>query len=88
MDKFPPLPPPDRTMWQYGKQIDHYTADQMQAYARSANMIAKTGAQRVKEAEARKRAAGLVRVCVWLHPDDAAALREHAAKLARKREKQ
>jgi len=51
-------------------------------------MIAKTGAQRVKEAEARKRAAGLVRFTQWIHPDDAAALREHAAKLARKREKQ
>jgi hypothetical protein len=25
----PTLPAPDRTMWQYGKQIDHYTADQM-----------------------------------------------------------
>ena len=25
------LPPPDRTMWQYGKQIDHYTADQLRA---------------------------------------------------------
>ena len=50
-------------------------------------MTAKTGAQRVKETEARKRAAGLVRVCVWLHPDDAAALREHAAKLAKRRER-
>ncbi len=53
-----------------------------------APMIAKTGAQRVKEAEARKRAAGLVRVCVWLHPDDAAALREAAAKLSKRRERQ
>lgn len=25
------LPPPDRTMWQYGKQIDHYTAEQLRA---------------------------------------------------------
>ena len=25
------LPPPDRTMWQYGKQIDHSTAEQMRA---------------------------------------------------------
>ena len=50
-------------------------------------MTAKTGAQRVKEAEARKRAAGLVRVCVWLHPDDAASLREHAAKLIKRRER-
>ena len=29
----PPLPLPDRTMWQYGQQIDHYTASQMQEYA-------------------------------------------------------
>lgn len=34
--QLPPLPAPDRTMWQYGKQIDHYTADQMRAFARSA----------------------------------------------------
>lgn len=33
MKELPPLPPPDRTMWQYGKQIDHYTAEQMHAYA-------------------------------------------------------
>jgi len=32
----PPLPSPDRTMWQYGKQIDHFTAAQMFAYARAA----------------------------------------------------
>lgn len=50
-------------------------------------MTAKTGAQRVKETEARKRAAGLVRVCVWLHPDDAPKLREAAAKLAKRRAK-
>jgi hypothetical protein len=32
----PPLPHPDRTMWQYGQQIDHFTAAQMFAYARDA----------------------------------------------------
>jgi len=32
----PPLPPPDRTMWQYGNQIDHYTACQMREYAKAA----------------------------------------------------
>lgn len=32
----PPLPVPDRTMWQYGKQIDHFTADQMRAFAAEA----------------------------------------------------
>lgn len=35
MTSLPKLPDPDRTMWQYGKQIDHFTADQMQAYAQS-----------------------------------------------------
>ena len=57
-------------------------------------MIAKTTAERQRELRARRtkearanRAAGLVRVCVWLHPDDAAALREHAAKLAKRRAK-
>ena len=58
-------------------------------------MIAKTTAERQRELRARRtgearqqRAAGLVRFTQWIHPDDAAALREHAAKLARKREKQ
>ncbi len=32
----PPLPHPDRTMWQHGRQIDHFTAVQMFAYARAA----------------------------------------------------
>lgn len=32
----PPLPHPDRTMWQYGQQIDHFTAAQMFAYAQAA----------------------------------------------------
>jgi hypothetical protein len=31
----PPLPAPDRSMWQYGKQIDHYTAEQMREYAKA-----------------------------------------------------
>jgi len=29
----PPLPVPDRTMWQYGKKIEHYTGQQMREYA-------------------------------------------------------
>lgn len=33
MTSLPKLPDPDRTMWQYGKQIDHFTADQMREYA-------------------------------------------------------
>lgn len=32
----PPLPAPDRVMWQYGKQINHYTEDQMRKYAKAA----------------------------------------------------
>ena len=36
VNDLPPLPPPDRTMHQYGKQIDHFTADQMRAYAQAA----------------------------------------------------
>ena len=43
---------------------------------------------RQAEMEARKRAAGLVRVCVWADPADAAAIREHAAKMAAKRAKE
>ena len=35
-DSLPALPPPDRTMWQHGKQIDHYTDEQMRAYASAA----------------------------------------------------
>lgn len=48
-------------------------------------MIAKTAAQRVKEAEARKRAAGLVRVCVWAYPEDAEAIRKAADKITARR---
>ena len=35
-NQLPPLPPPDRTMHQYGKKIDHFTSDQMHAYALAA----------------------------------------------------
>jgi hypothetical protein len=54
-------------------------------------MTAKSNAQRAIESQARKRASGLVRVCVWAHRDDSAEI--HAAmlalaeKLTRKREK-
>jgi hypothetical protein len=34
--ELPPLPVPDRVMWQYGQQIQHYTAEQMRAYAEAA----------------------------------------------------
>ena len=29
----PPLPAPDRTMWQYGQAVQHFTATQMREYA-------------------------------------------------------
>jgi hypothetical protein len=49
---------------------------------------AKTNAERQADLKARRTAAGLVALRnVWVHPDDVAAMREHAAKLARRREK-
>lgn len=50
---------------------------------------AKTSAERQRAMTARRTAAGLVSLKnVWVHPDDVAAMREHAAKLARRRERQ
>lgn len=47
---------------------------------------AKTNAQRQANLKARRVAAGLVALRnVWVHPDDVNAMREHAAKLQRKR---
>jgi hypothetical protein len=47
---------------------------------------AKTNAQRQADLKARRLAAGLVSLRnVWVHPDDVAAMREHAGKLARRR---
>jgi len=49
---------------------------------------AKTNAERQANLKARRTAAGLVALRnVWVHPDDVPAMREHAAKLARKRSK-
>jgi hypothetical protein len=48
---------------------------------------AKTAQQRVSEARARRSAAGLVRLDLWVHPDDREAIKEHAAKLQRSRER-
>lgn len=49
---------------------------------------AKSGAQRQAELKARRKAAGLVQVTnLWAHPDDVQPIREHAAKLARKRDR-
>lgn len=57
-------------------------------------MIAETNAERQRKLRARRteearanRAAGLVLVQMWTHADDAAALREHAAKLAKRRDR-
>lgn len=47
----------------------------------------KTGAQRVRESEARKREQGLVKGWAWVYPEDREALRKHAARLRTKREK-
>jgi hypothetical protein len=49
---------------------------------------AKTPAQRQAERKARELAAGRVQWKCWVHPDDVALMREHAAKLARRRERQ
>lgn len=47
---------------------------------------AKTNAKRQAELKARRVAAGLVPVTnLWAHPDDVQPIREHAAKLARRR---
>lgn len=49
---------------------------------------AKTNAERQADLKARRTAAGLVSLKnVWVHPDDVLAMREHAAKLAKKRMK-
>ena len=49
---------------------------------------AKTSAERQADLKTRRTAAGLVSLKnVWVHPDDVPAMREHAAKLARRREK-
>lgn len=51
-------------------------------------MTAKTTNERQQDLVARRRAAGLKEVRnLWCHPDDETAIREHAAKLARKRRK-
>jgi hypothetical protein len=51
-------------------------------------MTAKTNAQRQADLKARRQAAGLVPVTqLWCHPDDVQPIRDYAAKLARKRER-
>lgn len=48
-------------------------------------MPPKTGAQRVKDTEDRKRAAGLESIKLWLYPEDKPAVKAYAAKLTTKR---
>ena len=51
-------------------------------------MTAKTTAQRQAELKTRRIAAGLAPVSnLWVHPDDVAAIRAHAEKLAKRRER-
>lgn len=69
------LPPPDRTMWQYGKQIDHYTADQVRAYAIQAVMAERERNERLQtateeaiasiEAGMHQGAADTLRAALW-----------------------
>ena len=51
-------------------------------------MIAKTSAERQAELKRRRQEAGLRSMKnLWVHPDDIEAVREFAAKLARRRER-
>lgn len=56
--------------------------------AEKEKMAAKTNAERQAELKARRIAAGLVPVTnLWAHKQDVVPIREHAAKLARRRER-
>jgi hypothetical protein len=46
---------------------------------------AKTSQQRVSEARARRISAGLVRLDLWINPDDREDIKSYAAKLQRRR---
>lgn len=50
-------------------------------------MTAKTGAERQKALDERRKAAGLKMVRLWCHPEDEDPIRQHAANLAAKRAK-
>lgn len=50
-------------------------------------MTAKSTAERMKALREARKGAGLTEVRVWAHPEDHAAIKAHAAKLQRKREK-
>jgi hypothetical protein len=51
-------------------------------------MTAATTAERQAALKARRIAAGLVPIHLWAHAADVQAIRDHAAKLARRRERQ
>jgi hypothetical protein len=51
-------------------------------------MTAKPPAQRVEELRARRKALGLKRLELYVHPDDHEAVKRKAASLQRTREKQ
>ena len=54
----------------------------------SPRTLPKTNAERQADLKARRIAAGLVPVTnLWAHADDVQPIRDHAAKLARRREK-
>jgi hypothetical protein len=48
---------------------------------------AKTTAERVTAVRARRAASGLVRLELWVHPDDREPIKAHASRVRRKREK-
>lgn len=48
-------------------------------------MSAKTASERKAAERQRRQEAGLVRLELFAHPEDHASIKEHAAKLARKR---
>lgn len=50
-------------------------------------MTAKTPAERKAAQRQRNAEAGLVRLELYAHPEDHASIKEHAAKLQRKRDK-
>lgn len=50
--------------------------------------LAMTTAERQAALKARRISAGLVPIHLWAHASDVQAIRDHAAKLARRRERQ
>lgn len=69
----PPLPAADRIMWQYGQQIDHYSPEQMRAYAAEAVRVALEEAAQLVQANALACADGSM-LQVYLASNAAAVL--------------